>query len=73
MKRSALLASSLIFMCAHFLLSGLPPSQSSPLLVLDRLFDVGLGSALATILDDHSDWHRVYIDDGAVIFSEAER
>lgn len=49
MKPLALLAISLISICAHLLLSGLPPSHSSPLLVLDRLFDGGLAIAIVSL------------------------
>lgn len=45
----AVLVGGLLLTGAHLFLSDLPPSQTSPLLFLDRLFDVGLAIAIVAL------------------------
>lgn len=49
MRRVTLLTVAVVLPGAHFLLSRLPPSQASPLLFLDRLFDILLAATIVSL------------------------
>lgn len=49
MRRIILLTVAVVLPGAHFFLSRLPPSQASPLLFLDRLFDILLATTIVSL------------------------